>query len=261
MPRIGGRPADQQQGTGQRAELVPPGRYVISLASFNRRQAKNAPTDYLNGKWTVHTAPIDGRQFWAMLNMDFSKNGTVVRWQMLIEAIGIEEEFEIGASSEGTAREGDRNIARLIRHQPFVALIDKTRDGQYWNNGIQQIIPQRQWTDAEVELVNDLVDKLEQQREATGNPEDYAGGYDGPQEDPAASDDDFGPEEYDGMPEGGANGPREVGYQQGAPQPSNRERTSSEGHKAQRTQQALRPPPPAAPADDDDPWDDGADPF
>jgi hypothetical protein len=181
--------------------VVAPGRYVISLAGFSRKISK-AEQDYLSGRWKVHSGGPAGKQFWANVSMDFSKNGTVVRWQMLIEAMGIEEEIELGSSAEGTAREGDRNIAKHMRGRAFVAVVEKTRDGQYWNNGIQKVIPERSWTDAE----RDLVDELDNAREQQAEPEDYAGeppsGGRGGEQDPDPQD-DFGPEDYGDAPQGG----------------------------------------------------------
>jgi ethanolamine ammonia-lyase large subunit len=80
----------------------------------------------------------------------------VTRLQILIEVLGITEEFEIGDTSEGvaSAQEGDRNFARLFCGRAFVAEVTRTESGGYINNNIQRLVNRAQWTEKELASVN-----------------------------------------------------------------------------------------------------------
>jgi hypothetical protein len=244
MPKIGPQSAGgEQTGSGQRAEVVAPGVYVIAMDRFTRKLGRSG-ADYLNAKWEICAGRNAGKRFFAILGLDFSKPGTVTRWQILLEAVGVEEEIELGSSAEGTAREGDRNIARLVRGRAFVAEIDKTVEGQYTNNGIKQVEFPRKWTADQRQAVEEWNERQQQR----ADPEDYAGeppgpGYGDP-EDPAADEDDFGPLDYEDEP---APPPRDA-----VERVQQRRRTERGKAKALDSE----PPPPPAPADDDDAWRD-----
>ena len=258
MPKLGPGTGGGGEGNGPRAVVVPPNDYVIALRWFQRKRAKESGKDYLSGRWEICGGPNEGKQFFANLSLDLSKKGTVTRWQILIEALGIEETFELGDSDEGTAREGDRNIARLFKNKPFAAEVDKTRDGQYDNNGLKQIHFLRKYTPEWLAICDVWRDKLAEE----GDPEDYAG--DPPDSEPdnmGMGEEDFGPTDYDAAPTrervddpfpDGLPDPEDDGPAFPAPPPA---RAPARAPAQRPAASRAKPPPPPPPAEDED-WND-----
>ncbi len=139
-------------GGGSDANLVPPGDYVLALVAFKRKQGRNSGNDYLSCKFEVCGGRLKGQKFWDMLSCDLSKQGTVTRWELLIEGCGVSEYFELGDSNNGTGGEGDENVRRLFIGKPFVARVSKERSGDYTNNRLERIIPRKQWTQEQQDL-------------------------------------------------------------------------------------------------------------
>ncbi len=95
------------------------------------------------------------------LCVDLSTEGTVKRWNIWMEACGVEEEFEIGSTQEGTQQEGDDNIRTLFVGKPFVATVKLEKNGQYTNNDIQMIHYVRSWTPEQKDAMDVWLDAQE----------------------------------------------------------------------------------------------------
>jgi hypothetical protein len=165
MPKVRGATDEEKKA---RDWSIPAGRYVLGWKEFERKNGKERPfADFLRVKFcTVKKDGTNGKGFSDIVglmvdpkgNPDFEKRCkfNVTRLQILIEVLGISEEFEIGDTSEGTAsaQEGDRNFARLFCGRAFVAEVTRSESGGYVNNNIQRIINRSQWTEKELVSVN-----------------------------------------------------------------------------------------------------------
>jgi len=144
---------------------IPAGRYVVGWAEFERKCAKNPPyNDYLRIKFCTvkNTKGENGRGFRDIFGLlidtkDESKKKAakfnLTRWQILIDILGINEEFELGETKEDTHKEGDRNICRLFVGRAFVVEVNRTESGAYTNNSIQKLVFRNQWTEQELAKV------------------------------------------------------------------------------------------------------------
>jgi hypothetical protein len=147
---------------------IPAGRYVLGFSEFERKNGKDKPyADFLRVKFpTVKKDGTNGKGFRDIVGLMVDPKGVqefekrvkfnITRLQIWIEVFGITEEFEVGDTSEGieSAREGDRNFARLFVGRAFVAEVTRKESGGYVNNNVNRILPRSQWTPAELERVN-----------------------------------------------------------------------------------------------------------
>lgn len=156
MPRLG-----PGSGGGGESETLPAMRTILALRSFKRQTAKGSGNEYLRCRWEVCTGKFERKAFFSNMSLDLSKEGTVNRWRILMEACGVDEEFELGSRKEGTEGEGDENIRRLFLKRPFVATIKVEINGQYRNNDIELIHYKRTWTAEEVEEIERWLDAQE----------------------------------------------------------------------------------------------------
>jgi hypothetical protein len=182
MPKVRGATDEEKKA---RAWSIPAGRYVLGWTKFERKNGKERPfADFLRVRFcTVKKDGTNGKGFNDIMglmvdpkgNPDFEKRCkfNVTRLQILIEVLGISEEFEIGDTSEGieSAREGDRNFARLFCGRAFVAEVTRTESGGYTNNNVNRLITRSQWTEQELAKVQAWEAA---QLGAPGSPEDAA---------------------------------------------------------------------------------------
>jgi hypothetical protein len=162
MPRLGPGGASG----GDNANEIPAGEYIIALKSFKRAKAKSSGNEYLRCTWVICAGPLEGKRFYSNVSLDLSKEGSVNRWRIWMEACGVEDEFELGSTDEGTQAEGDRNIRELFVGQPFVATIKVERNGQYTNHDIDRIHYVRLWTQEH----KDAMDRWLETQQSAGQP-------------------------------------------------------------------------------------------
>ncbi len=167
MPKMG--PGKGGSGSGG-DNTVAAGDYMLALVWFKRQIGKTSGNDYLRCRWQVIGGRTKGKSFFANISCDLSKEGTVVRWQILMESCGVTEQFELGSTNEGTAREGDANIERLFMNKPIKARVKVESNGGYTNNDLQMIHFRKNWTPEDEEVAAAWTSKK-------GSPED---GYDDP---------------------------------------------------------------------------------
>jgi hypothetical protein len=134
--------------------------YVISLGSFERRHGKSG-TEFLGASFEVWGPRYARRRFYSSLFLNVEKEGTRKRWEVMLEAVGCSEEFELGSAAEDNAAEGDRNIARNLKGKPFVAEIEHEKSGEYTNINLKSIWFRSRWTDEHKRIIAER-----------GNPED-----------------------------------------------------------------------------------------
>lgn len=170
MPRLG--PGGGGGGGGGDSH-VPGGDYIAAMRSFKRKVGKTSKQDYLRQRWEVCSGPLKGKSFFCNMSCDLSKNGTVQRWQIMIEACEVTEEFELGSTRDGTAEEGDRNIRRLFVDQPMKVRVKAEKNGEYTNNDLEMIHYPRNWTEQDVAAINAWIE--EHDKGGSDNPEDDAG--------------------------------------------------------------------------------------
>ena len=177
MPRLG---PGGGGGGGQRGEAgVPADDYISVLKGFKRAQGKTSGKDYLRMRWQVIAGPQKGKTYFCNMSCDLSKDGTVARWQSLIEGCGVDEEFELGSRREGTHEEGDENIKRLFLNVPIKMRVRAERNGEYVNNDIEFFHYRSKWTQADKDLMNAWIDDFER-RQAGGGGGSEGGEYDDP---------------------------------------------------------------------------------
>jgi hypothetical protein len=193
MPKLD--PKDKSAGN----EVIPAGDYLAALVWFQRRESKRTRIDYLSCKWLIiEEGPAKGRGFFSVLSCDLSKSGTVRRWQILAEACGVDEEFEIGDSREGTAEIGDRCFRELFLGHAMPIRV-RRETGEYngeeqVKNELQMIHYPRSWTPEQATAIAEWrqawLRKLEEKGDPTssGSPPDDDGYNDAP-----VSDDDAPP--------------------------------------------------------------------
>ena len=143
MPMVGG----SDRGGRRRDDLLAPGPYLLALVWFQRKTGRDSGRRYLRVKYQVIGGRAKGASFFDMISLDLSKPGTVTRWQIFSDAVGVQEPFELGSWEEDNEDEGDENLRRLFLRQPFGADVSKEKDGQYRNNRIQQFIFRKNWKD------------------------------------------------------------------------------------------------------------------
>lgn len=197
MPRLG---PGGNRGSGSKAEIIPPGNYVIALVWFKRKQTERG-SDYLSCLFEICGGQLMGKSFFSNMSLDLSKSGTVARWQVLMGVLGVGETIEMGASAEGTEQEGDANIRRLFKGRPFAVEVDVDRQGQYTNNGIKSVLFRSKWQKPWAEIAAEWTARQLSQ----ASPDEYAG--DPPsQEEGEENWDQRDPEEAYGPPaRGGGN--------------------------------------------------------
>ena len=202
MPKMG--PGRRGGSSGERT--VPASDYVIALTWFKRQVGKDSGQDYLRCKFEVCGGRLKKRSFFANMSCNISKEGTAMRWQVLMEVCGVTEEWEIGSTREGNAREGDENIRRLFMNKPFKARVKAERSGQYTNNDLDMILFPKSWTQEDRDIAQTWLD--DQGSRGGGAPEgDAADPPDAEDPDPdyvpeaggggfAEEDDDFDPARF-----------------------------------------------------------------
>lgn len=143
MPKISPRSSSN--------EKLEPGRYVVIATGLKRRTAKSG-RDFVALKLeAIH--PVQGAA-WPNFGCDLSHSFNVKRWEMLAACCKVTVPFEIGASVENTAEEGDRDIRRHFFHKPFVVQIrHKTQDNGYVELDIERFIFDRHHTEEETDAI------------------------------------------------------------------------------------------------------------
>jgi hypothetical protein len=162
----------ENTGGGSQAENVPAGRYGIALVWFTRRQPKSGGHEYLSVKYEITDGPMKGKSFFSMLGLDMSKSGARVRWSLMCEVCEVQEEFELGSTAEGTASEGDENIARLFKNKPFRAEVSLEKSNGYTNNTVARIVKAQNWTAEEKRLMAEWETEQAEARNDFGMPPD-----------------------------------------------------------------------------------------
>jgi hypothetical protein len=170
MPRIGPNSGGGGGGGSGTFEAIPAGVYVLAMSALMRKQGRDSGKDYLKCKFVICVGRLKNQYFWDIVSCDTSKPGTITRWSLLCDSAGVAEDFELGDSEEGTHREGDDNVRRLFFNQPFIARVSTERSGKYINNRIERIMPRRQWTHEQTDLVFQY---LAEQEGTRGEAEDY----------------------------------------------------------------------------------------
>lgn len=192
MAKIGPSGGGRGRNEGNKAEIVPPGRYVIALVWFRRKTSETSGKDYINGLFEVCSGRP--RSFFTVMSLNLDSEGTVARWQVWIGALGIKETFELGDTTEGTEKKGDANISRLFRGKPFVAELEIDSSGETPRQNIKSVVFRTKWTKEEQAVALGWIEG-----QSSSNPEDTAETPTGDDPGPPP-DDDFGPTEYDDMP-------------------------------------------------------------
>ncbi len=172
MPKLG-----PNSGGGDDApKSLPGGRYVLAMTALKRNRSKTSGNDYLRTKLEVCSGPAKGSAAWVNLSCDLSREGTVRRWQILMDSCGVADEFEIGSTSEGNDREGDKNIRDRFFGKPFVAELKRERREDFESNDIDKFIFPKYWTDEEREVIAEWAFEYAQKRAARDpDPGRYAG--------------------------------------------------------------------------------------
>jgi hypothetical protein len=147
---------------------------MLAIVWIQRRTGKSSGNDYLRCKLEVCGGPLAGTQFFSNWSCDLSKDGTVRRWQVLMESAGVSEEFELGSTAEGTADEGNRNIRRLFYGKPFKAKVKKENNGQYQNNDLEMVLYPSSWTERDHEWAREWRTEWEANSSGSAAPEDAA---------------------------------------------------------------------------------------
>lgn len=147
------------QTDGDRAKrdyTIPAGRYAIGAVSFERKDTKNKnpPTEYIRTKYyVIGPRQVKGKHFYDTTSLDLTKNGTCVRWQIWMDAVGVVEPVDLGEAREMTHDEGNANIRRYFMGRGFMAEVTRTVQGAYTNNGIAKIFPPDKWSEKETEAI------------------------------------------------------------------------------------------------------------
>ena len=135
--------------------VIPGGEYLLALVSFSRKQSKSSDSEYLRCKFEVCAGAHKGARFWSTMFLSLDKPGTVMRWNILMESCGVQEEFEVGSIREGNQAEGDANIRSLFVGKPFKAQVTRERSGEYENNDLEKLIFPRNWTEHDRSLMGE----------------------------------------------------------------------------------------------------------
>lgn len=166
MPKI--NPKDRDGGSD---DLLPAGEYGLALVWFQRRVSKRG-SEFLRVKVEVTDGPKKGRTAWLVLSLDLSKRGALNRWRILAESVGIEDEFELGSTVEGTAEEGDETIRTQFLGKPFRAKIKQASNWEYQNNDIESFVFQRLWSEGQKAAMNEWAAKWAAKKDDLGPPPD-----------------------------------------------------------------------------------------
>jgi len=194
MPRLG----PGSGGGGGDSTPVPSGEYIVVLRSFKRQVGKTGQRkEYLRCRWEIIAGKCRGKSFFSNMALDVTVEGTANRWRILMEACGVDEEFELGSMKEGTQDEGDDNIRRLFVKKPFVATVKVERNGQYTNNDLERIHYRRLWTEEQTNEIEAYLDAQENAGSGGGGASDDwdgqgAGGGGGTEDDDQPPVDDWG---------------------------------------------------------------------
>lgn len=169
MPKF--NPNDNTGGGGE-ATNVPAGRYGLALVWFTRRQPKSGGHEYLSVKYEITDGPMKGKSFFSMMGLDMTKSGARVRWSLMCDVCGVTEEFELGLTAEGTAQEGDENIARLFKNKPFRGEVSLEKNNGYTNNTVARIVKAENWTTEEKRMMAEWETEQAEARDDFGMPPD-----------------------------------------------------------------------------------------
>lgn len=169
MPKMG----PGKSGGGDYSAL-PAGRYVLAMVWLKRSVGKNTGNDYLRTKMEVCGGPAKGKGGFFNLSCDLTREGTVKRWEILMDCCGVDEEFEMGSTREGTEREGDADIKRLFFGKPFVAEVKRERNNDFESNDIEKFIFPKYWTPEEQEIADEWQAAYEERGAGGSKPEDRA---------------------------------------------------------------------------------------
>lgn len=161
MARLG--PKSGGGAGGDEPDRVPAGVYIVAMKSFKRAQNKAKTADYLRCRWVVCAGPCEGRQFWSNMSLNLTTEGTVNRWRILMEACQLEEEIELGSTSERNTDEGDANIREYFLNRPIKVTVKVEQNGTYTNHDLEMIHYVRSWTQEDKDAMNNWLDALEQQ--------------------------------------------------------------------------------------------------
>lgn len=169
-------------------EAFPAGVFILGIVWFKRKQGKKSGKDYLSVRVKSCSGPNKGNSFFTTMNVDLSKTGTVQRWNVLCEVLGIEETFEIGNTKEGNADEGDANFRRLFLGRAFKCEVDVQKSVQnsvqnsvqksvqYTNNGIKYFTYPRDYTDADQNVIAEWERAWKEKGDDFGDPDDSPAG-------------------------------------------------------------------------------------
>lgn len=153
-------------------KIIPAGTYILGMKWFRRKVGKTSGKEYFSILHEVAGGPKAGDGFFSPLSIDMSKMGTQVRWNLLCEALGLTEPFEIGCHDEGNTEEGDQNIQNLFIGRAFKAEVEVTKSGDYVNNNIKSIAYLRNYTEKDWETVKDWERKFREKEDDFGAPPD-----------------------------------------------------------------------------------------
>lgn len=160
-------------GGGGQQRAVPGGDYVLGFIWHKRREAKTGK-DFFSFTTQVCSGPFKGRKVYLGMSGDLSRNGTVRRWQILMDCCGVGEEFELGSYREGNTKEGDRNIRTHFYGKTFKARLKRERDGQYENNDIESFVFRNRWTDEDRDAMAEWRHEWLEEQAKRQKPEDSA---------------------------------------------------------------------------------------
>lgn len=175
---------------------VPAGDYLLVMRGFNRKDsAKGNP--YLRAGFEVIDGSAKGKKFWDAVSLDLSNPGTVSRLSLLFEAT------DAGA----VELEDDKALREAICNKPFKARVNRKKEGQYINNGIERYLNSKV-TEEERDFMKAWREEWEAQREMNGGGGGYGSRSDNglPEEGdeaPPRDDDDFMRESAGGRRGGG----------------------------------------------------------
>jgi hypothetical protein len=157
---------------------------------FTRKRAASGEADYLSCKFEVLGGRHKGSGFFSMVNLNLNQRGAVTRLQIWMRIMGIQEEWEIGDSEQGTGQAGDANWNALFRFKPFGALVSRERSGAYVNNNIERFVFPNDWPD---EWATWAAEWSASRMARNSNPEDFV-------EDAGDPDPDYIPEDPESPP-------------------------------------------------------------
>jgi hypothetical protein len=158
------------------SSAIPAGRYAIAPTEFSLKQNKAKTAYFIRTKYVViGPKKFAGKTFYDATSLDLSKDGVCFRWQLWMEAIGVEEPV-IGTPPEMSIKECERNIAKYFMFRGFIADITRSDDGQYVNNGIAKLFAPGKWSEQEMKAIRNWEEeqkvKLLDEGDGTQEPDD-----------------------------------------------------------------------------------------